>query len=45
MAKNLLLGTNEPISQITHTLGFDYPSHFSKFFKKKTGMSPAAYRN
>ena len=33
LAKNLLLGTNEPISQIAHMLGFEYPSHFSKFFK------------
>ncbi len=45
LAKNLLLGTNEPISQIAHMLGFEYPSHFSKFFKKKTGMPPASYRN
>lgn len=45
IAKNLLLGTNEPISQIAFMLGFEYPSHFSKFFKQKTGMSPASYRN
>lgn len=44
MAKNLLLGTNESISQIAFMLGFEYPSHFSKFFKQKTGMSPAVYR-
>ncbi|PAB61420.1 AraC family transcriptional regulator [Anaeromicrobium sediminis] len=44
MAKNLLLGTNEPISQIGFMLGFEYPSHFSKFFKQKTGMSPVSYR-
>lgn len=44
-AKNQLLGTNEQVSQIAYGLGFDYPQHFSKLFKSKTGMSPAEYRN
>ena len=44
-AKNMLLGTEEPVSRIAYTLGFEYPQHFSKLFKSKTGMSPAAYRN
>lgn len=44
-AKMLLLGTSEPISQIAYMLGFEYPAHFSKFFKAKTGMSPMAFRN
>ncbi len=43
-AKNLLLGTSKPINEIAYTLGFEYPAHFSKFFKQKTGMSPATYR-
>ncbi|MCG7968364.1 MAG: helix-turn-helix transcriptional regulator [Candidatus Thiodiazotropha taylori] len=43
-AKNLLLSTNEQISQIAYGLGFDYPQHFSKLFKSRTGMSPAEYR-
>ena len=44
-AKTLLLGTEEPVSQIAYSLGFEYPQHFSKLFKNKTGMSPAEYRN
>lgn len=44
-AKNMLLGTNEPIYNIAYNLGFEYPQHFSKLFKKKTGVSPAAYRH
>ena len=44
-AKNLLLGTREPIKSIAYSLGFDYPQHFSKLFKSKTGVSPAEYRN
>lgn len=33
------------ISQVAYELGFDYPNHFSKFFKSKTGLSPTEYRN
>ena len=43
-AKNLLLSTNDTVSQIAYDLGFEYPQHFSKIFKSKTGVSPAAYR-
>ncbi|MBW9258030.1 MAG: helix-turn-helix transcriptional regulator [Candidatus Thiodiazotropha sp. (ex. Lucinisca nassula)] len=43
-AKNLLLSTNEQVSQIAYGLGFYYPQHFSKLFKSRTGMSPAEYR-
>ena len=43
-AKNLLLGTNNTVSQIAYELGFEYPQHFSKVFKSKTGISPAQYR-
>jgi AraC-like DNA-binding protein len=43
-AKTLLLGTEEPVNVIAYSLGFEYPQHFSKLFKKKTGMSPTAYR-
>lgn len=44
-AKTMLLGSDDSISQIAYGLGFEYPQHFSKLFKQKTGMSPAAYRN
>jgi AraC-like DNA-binding protein len=43
-AKNLLLSVNDTVSSIAYDLGFEYPQHFSKIFKKKTGMSPAEYR-
>lgn len=33
------------ISQVAYELGFEYPNHFSKFFKSKTGLSPSEYRN
>ena len=44
-AKTMLLSTTESASEIAYRLGFEYPQHFSKMFKKKTGVSPAEYRN
>lgn len=44
-AKNILLNSKSTVSEIAYDLGFEYPQHFSKMFKKKTGMSPGAYRN
>jgi len=32
------------VAQIAYDLNFSDPSHFGKFFKKHTGMSPAQYR-
>lgn len=44
-AKTQLLNSREQISRIAYGLGFEYPQHFSKLFKAKTGMSPAEYRS
>ena len=44
-AKNKLLGTNEGISQIAFSLGFEYPQGFNKLFKSKVGINPSQYRN
>ncbi len=43
-AKDLLLGSEKTVSQIAHDLGFEYPQHFSKLFRRKTGQSPAQFR-
>ena len=43
-AKTTLLNSNNSVSQIAYDLGFEYPQHFSKLFKNKTGMSPKEYR-
>jgi len=43
-AKNLLIGTNESISEIAYNLGFNYPHYFSRLFKAKTGVTPHEYR-
>lgn len=44
-AKNLLLGTNESISEIAYNLGFNYPHYFTRLFKSKTGITPLEYRS
>ncbi len=44
-AKNQLLNSDTPISQIAFNLGFEYPQYFSKIFKNKAGLSPKEYRN
>lgn len=44
-AKAKLQNQDLTISQVAYDLGFDYPNHFSKFFKSKTGLSPSDYRN
>lgn len=44
-AKNLLLGTDDSVSTIAHTLGFEYPQYFSRLFKSKVGMTPSQFRS
>ena len=41
-AKNELI-TGKGIAQVAYRLGFEYPQHLSKMFKKYTGMTPTAY--
>ncbi|MCE6983699.1 helix-turn-helix domain-containing protein, partial [Pseudomonas frederiksbergensis] len=40
----LLLDPTQSISQIADHLGFQYPQHFSRFFKKLAGVTPKEYR-
>lgn len=41
-AKNEL-ATGESIARIAYGLGFEYPQHLSRMFKKLTGMTPSEY--
>lgn len=41
-AKNEL-ATGATIAQVAYTLGFEYPQHLSRMFKKQTGMTPSEY--
>lgn len=44
LAKQELLGSDLPVSEIAFRLGFEYPQHFTRMFKKVTGMAPSEYR-
>ena len=44
-AKNLLLSTENSVSEIAYDLGFNYPHYFTRLFKSKTGQTPIQYRN
>ena len=43
-AKNHLLHLNDRVGSIAYSQGLEYPRHFSKVLKAKTGMSPGQFR-
>ena len=43
-AKKLLETTAMSVGEIAEELGFSYPNHFTRLFKRKTGVSPQQYR-
>lgn len=44
-AQRLLAHTDLPAAAIAHLLGFSEPTNFTKFFTRKTGESPGAFRD
>lgn len=44
MAKDRLYNPDISVKEIACNLGFKYPHHFSRLFKKRVGMSPKEYR-
>jgi AraC-like DNA-binding protein len=44
LAKRLLVNSNLTSSEIAYELGFDEPTNFTKFFKKKEKKSPSLFR-
>ena len=41
--KKNLMSAGQNISQTAYSLGFDYPQHFSRFFKREEGITPKEY--
>jgi AraC-like DNA-binding protein len=43
-AKTLLSNTEWDVSEVAYSLGFEYPSHFNKYFKQYTSVTPLEFR-
>lgn len=44
LAKEYMVETEGTISEIAYSLGFQYPQHLSRLFKKRVGCTPNEYR-
>lgn len=44
-ARELLNDLTLSVTQVGDLLGFDYPQHFIRFFKRRTGRTPKEYRS
>jgi AraC-like DNA-binding protein len=44
VAKEKVFDPNKSVSEIAYELGFKYPQHFSRLFKKRVGHSPNEFR-
>ena len=44
IAKEKIFENEKSISEIAYELGFKYPQHFTRMFKKETGYTPNKYR-
>ena len=44
MAKERIFDARKSVSEVAYELGFKYPQHFSRLFKKATGLTPKEYR-
>lgn len=45
VAKEKIFDTSKTISEIAYELGFQYPQHFTRLFKRYVGNTPTAYRH
>lgn len=44
VAKQRLAATDAPVSEVAYSLGFEYPQHFTRYFKRMTSLSPTSWR-
>jgi AraC-like DNA-binding protein len=45
VAKNKIFENDKSVSEIAYELGFKYPQHFIRLFKKRVGSTPNEYRS
>lgn len=45
LAKERILEGSQTVTQIAYELGFQYPQHFSRLFKKNVGCTPNEYKS
>lgn len=45
IARDKMVDVDKSISEVAYDVGFKYPQHFTRMFKKKVGVTPAAYRS
>jgi AraC-like DNA-binding protein len=45
VAKERIYDTSKSVSEIAYELGFKYPQHFTRVFKKRVGITPNEYRS
>ena len=45
LSKQYVMDRELSLNQIAYKLGFQYPQHFTRLFKKEVGMTPSEYRN
>jgi AraC family transcriptional activator of pobA len=43
-AKEYLTSGNFSVAEVAYRLGFEHPQSFNKLFKKKTNMTPIAFK-
>ncbi|MDE6861460.1 MAG: helix-turn-helix domain-containing protein, partial [Alistipes sp.] len=45
IAKERIFDPSKSVSQIAYEMGFKYPQHFTRLFKRRTGLTPVEYRS
>ena len=45
LSKQYVMDRELSLNQVAYKLGFQYPQHFTRLFKKEVGMTPSEYRN
>ena len=44
LAKTALVSSNQTVSEIAYSLGFQYSQHFARWFENHVGCTPNEYR-